>query len=361
MITEKEIEKWYVENNGEQAINFRLLHDTLQSIWNSLHDNIPMPKEWPEQIIKNLDMNIKILYFDLLAIKDRITRFVRAGFRGYFTTLIDLEKTSDPLEGDYAWLAEIISPSTTANVWVFNAEFGVWVDTKTPIPSFNPTIPGTSIPLMDSDIPTTGFSLNYAPIDHQHPTDNKLVKKTSESKKIYGTDAIGEQKLYDYNELNENNNEYLITDYMKILLSQENATEAQNILEINQIIADIHIKNNRYMIGDICFRITATSPAYDFGGTWTRWGQGRMPVGVDELDADFDEAEKTGGEKKHTLIIDEIPAHNHSGGVTLLSQILAGGGVGYWFNSTNTGNRGGGLPHNNLQPYITCYMWVRTA
>lgn len=26
-----------------------------------------------------------------------------------------------------------------------------------------------------------------------------------------------------------------------------------------------------------------------------------------------------------------------------------------------TTNTGGDKPHNNLQPYITCYMWKRTA
>ena len=39
---------------------------------------------------------------------------------------------------------------------------------------------------------------------------------------------------------------------------------------------------------------------------------------------------------------------------------------GNWFSNVATNadqieNTGGDEPHNNLQPYITCYMWKRTA
>lgn len=54
-----------------------------------------------------------------------------------------------------------------------------------------------------------------------------------------------------------------------------------------------------------------TDPSEDY--PWTTWKavKGRTIVGVNEEDADFGEAGKTGGEKKHTLSENEMPAHNH--------------------------------------------------
>ena len=46
--------------------------------------------------------------------------------------------------------------------------------------------------------------------------------------------------------------------------------------------------------------------------SWIRFAQGKTLVGVDPSDADFKTAEKTGGEKKHTLIESEMPAHYHN-------------------------------------------------
>ena len=83
--------------------------------------------------------------------------------------------------------------------------------------------------------------------------------------------------------------------------------------------------------------------------------KGRVLVGVDPDDTDFNVVGKTGGEKTHTLTIDEMPSHNHqlgfrhaaggSGFTTKASEDNGGGGYGY---SENTG---GGQAHNNLQPY----------
>ena len=125
----------------------------------------------------------------------------------------------------------------------------------------------------------------------------------------------------------------------------------------------------RYPVGKIIMDTANTNPATYLGfGTWELWGQGRVPVGVDTSDTDFDIVEETGGEKTHTLTIDEMPSHNH-GGVPEsnwgLSSSSTGTGIlihnyaGY--ESKNTSNTGGSQPHNILQPYITCYMWKRIA
>jgi len=78
--------------------------------------------------------------------------------------------------------------------------------------------------------------------------------------------------------------------------------------------------------------------------------------------------EKTGGEVTHTLTIDEMPNHSHTGtGYEYLHVAgpnfssfgaLAGGGT---IHASYDHSSGGGEAHNNLQPFITCYMWKRTA
>ena len=66
-----------------------------------------------------------------------------------------------------------------------------------------------------------------------------------------------------------------------------------------------------YPIGSIYMTTSTVSPAVLFGGTWERI-KGRCIVGVDENDTDFNTVSKTGGEKTHTLTVDEMPAHNHN-------------------------------------------------
>lgn len=138
-----------------------------------------------------------------------------------------------------------------------------------------------------------------------------------------------------------------------------------------------------YPIGSIYMSVNNTNPSTLFGGTWVSWGNGKVPVGVDTTDTNFDTVEKTGGEATHTLTLDEIPSHaghltGNAGGVTgqgnALKKWLADSNMytgtvnqsfGWDFNSNeyypHNVNRGGGQSHNNLQPYITCYMWKRTA
>lgn len=118
-----------------------------------------------------------------------------------------------------------------------------------------------------------------------------------------------------------------------------------------------------YPVGSIYLSVDSTDPGTVFGGTWASFGAGRVLVGVDPNDTDFASAQLTGGEKKHTLTIQEMPSHNHR----LTNAKTGGSGSSRWIidsDSTSTaqiGSTGGGQSHNNLQPYITCYMWLRTA
>lgn len=115
-----------------------------------------------------------------------------------------------------------------------------------------------------------------------------------------------------------------------------------------------------YPVGAIYMSVVNTSPATLFGGTWVAWGAGRVPVGVDTAQTEFDTIEETGGEKAHTLTKSELPNEWYASASTAMNG--AGGAAShYWMFNDTTMFNGGGAAHNNLQPYITCYMWKRTA
>ncbi len=141
-----------------------------------------------------------------------------------------------------------------------------------------------------------------------------------------------------------------------------------------------------YPVGSIYMSVNSTNPSTLFGGTWVSWGAGRVPVGVDTSDSDFSTVEKTGGEKTHTLTVSEMPNHNHhmqkmmdwdgsfigtvqdvafeqvDGAHIRMEQRTVTDGVELVANyGSYTDGAGNNQAHNNLQPYITCYMWKRTA
>ena len=122
--------------------------------------------------------------------------------------------------------------------------------------------------------------------------------------------------------------------------------------------------NNRmfnliYPVGAIYMSVNGTNPETFFGGRWERWGNGRVPVGVNSSIADFSESGKTGGEMAHTLTHSELPTTTYvDSPVSTYVHVRSPNDGGIWW----LNNRGGGnQPHNNLQPYITCYMWKRVA
>lgn len=123
---------------------------------------------------------------------------------------------------------------------------------------------------------------------------------------------------------------------------------------------------NVWPVGSIYISVNNTNPSKYFGGTWEVFGTGRCLVGVDTSQTEFNTVEKTGGEKEHTLTVDEMPNHRHAYGDY---YGIAGGSkfnVVAYNNVTSypeggTVATGGDKAHNNLQPYITVYMWKRTA
>ena len=153
---------------------------------------------------------------------------------------------------------------------------------------------------------------------------------------------------------------------------QENGTVSTSNVYSSKAIQNI--LNKIHPVGTIKMTTVNTNPGTYLPGTWVAWGSGRVPVGVDTSQTEFNTVEKTGGEKTHQLTVDEMPSHNHyitvKGKWSGLSNeqseyfnISTEWGKEWtsrdWINYSN--NSGGNQSHNNLQPYITCYMWKRTA
>ena len=132
------------------------------------------------------------------------------------------------------------------------------------------------------------------------------------------------------------------------------------------------IANRAYPVGAIFTTVTAYADsaavvAVIGGTTWTAFGAGKVLVGVDTGDSDFNTIEETGGAKTgaHTLTVDEMPAHTHNYGKSTTSENMSIDDIGGLRGAatTATSSTGGGSAHTHpiVQPYITVYFWKRTA
>jgi hypothetical protein len=136
---------------------------------------------------------------------------------------------------------------------------------------------------------------------------------------------------------------------------------------LNSMVASTNTKPTLlqiYPVGCIYTSVTSTNPGSLFGGSWVAFGAGRVLVGIDGSQSEFDSVNETGGAKTHTLSVSEIPAHTHT------YEWENSGGSGYSPGAANgdsslysktSGATGGGAAHNNLQPYIVVYMFRRTS
>jgi hypothetical protein len=137
-----------------------------------------------------------------------------------------------------------------------------------------------------------------------------------------------------------------------------------------------------YPVGSIYTNATvSTNPATLLGfGTWTAFGAGRVPVGFDAGNALFDTAEETGGSAdaitvSHTHTATSTDSgHLHTqteynaagignagGGGARVSAVTANTGTGFASITTTIASAGSSGTNANYQPYITVYMWKRTA
>ena len=146
------------------------------------------------------------------------------------------------------------------------------------------------------------------------------------------------------------------------------------------------VKQGLYPVGSIYSNVTvSTNPGTLLGfGTWTAFGAGRVMVGLDSGNALFDTVGETGGSAdaitvSHTHTATSTvtdPGHAHT--IKVGESFAVGNAVQYTqnitgnasvINSNTTGitvattnaSTGSSGTNANYQPYITVYMWKRTA
>ena len=124
-----------------------------------------------------------------------------------------------------------------------------------------------------------------------------------------------------------------------------------------------------YPVGSIFISTANVNPGSLLGGTWAAYAKGRTLVG-DGDGTDINgttlrfTAGNSGGEYYHTLTADEIPEHTHqyrrenSSGSS--SSTCAAKASTRWSYAATT-SAGGGERHYNIQPYVSVYIWRRTA
>lgn len=99
--------------------------------------------------------------------------------------------------------------------------------------------------------------------------------------------------------------------------------------------------------------------------------KGKVAVGYDSTQTEFDTLGETGGAKTHTLSVEEIPSHDHTishvavgsnaPGYTAWEENIAGGSGNTFKASAKTNATGGGQAHNNLQPYTVINYIIKVS
>ena len=145
-----------------------------------------------------------------------------------------------------------------------------------------------------------------------------------------------------------------------------------------QTIGSNFVLDNVYPVGSIYMNVNSTNPGTLFGGTWEQI-QGKFLLGMSSSYP----AGSQGGEAEHTLSTDEMPAHSHNfsyqetdGNKSFSGNMVQKIGTAYperlgvnmalgadWSSAgyLTLNNVGGNQAHNNMPPYLSVYIWKRTA
>lgn len=161
-----------------------------------------------------------------------------------------------------------------------------------------------------------------------------------------------------------------LEDGQKVTANIFNERFAQIVAQINGKLSAVHMENagitkeklaaevyeSIYPVGSMYVNFTDnTNPATLLGfGTWTAV-VGRVVVGYDATQTEFNAAEKIGGHKELQAHTHTLPYGTSLGGVA--NAVPQGNSN---IGSTTTSSSGNG-DSGNLQPYIVGYIWKRTS
>ena len=141
---------------------------------------------------------------------------------------------------------------------------------------------------------------------------------------------------------------------------------------LNNFVSD-YVRDLFYPVGSY-YETSDTSfdPNTAWGGTWVKEiaGQVHVSAGTGYSVSGANTNTSDGGEKTHTLTIDEMPEHNHGVGLNSGGSSY-GSGLSFTTNDTYRTyqdvagemilKKGNGQAHNIMQPYIVVNRWHRTA
>ena len=234
------------------------------------------------------------------------------------------------------------------------------------------------IKILSNSIDENTVSSNLA-VSIIETLQSNVAKATATETSLRG--AMKDGDLSNYAKKTDVINGYVAKEEGKKLSTNDFTDAYKTILDgltttINNAILESDKK--KYPIGHEIYTKNSANPSTYMGfGTWELTSVGRMQVGVDVNDTDFNVAGKTGGSKTHTNTVEELVPHKHksmtlgigNGGYKLEGGQAGAGQVGTETNyigetttvSLDETKSAQAQAFSIMPPYVTVYIWERTA